>query len=80
MPYHHLSEHERYLIDHLNTYGLSKREIARRLNRSPGTITRELQRNSLPDGDGYWNYRAQALASARQHARPVRDDCARARR
>lgn len=69
MPYHHLSEHERYQIDHMILFGLSRREIGRRLHRSVGTISRELQRNGHSDGGGYWNYRAQALATARRHQR-----------
>jgi len=33
MSYNHFSEHERYVIYHLKLYGLSLREIGRRLGR-----------------------------------------------
>ena len=45
MPYHHLTESERNVIFHLDIFGMSKAEIARRLSRSTSTITRELRRN-----------------------------------
>lgn len=41
MPYQHLSAHERYVIFMLSQYGLGQAEIARRLGRSPSTISRE---------------------------------------
>lgn len=44
--YRQLSIEERNTIYSLNVEGFSKREIAMQLNRSPSTITREIQRNS----------------------------------
>lgn len=43
MSYQHLSEKERYVISHLQ-YSCSMREIARRLGRNHGTISREFKR------------------------------------
>jgi IS30 family transposase len=45
MSYYHLSSHERYVISHLVLYGLSLREISRRLQRHHATISREINRN-----------------------------------
>lgn len=45
MPYTHLTLKERYVIYHLQLCRLSIREIARRLQRSHTTISREIQRN-----------------------------------
>jgi hypothetical protein len=36
MSYEHLTEHERYLIDHMEKAELSRREIGRRRDRGPG--------------------------------------------
>jgi IS30 family transposase len=48
MSYAHLSLEERYVIYHLvlyGFYGLSLRDIGRRLNRHHMTISREIKRN-----------------------------------
>lgn len=45
MSYSHLSSNERYVISHLVLYGLSLREIGRRLNRHHTAISREIKRN-----------------------------------
>ena len=50
MSYTHLTLQERYVIHHLLLYRLSLREIARRLSRSPSTISREAKRNAHPIG------------------------------
>gem|GEM_PF-6794840 len=47
MSYKHLTPEERYVIFHLTQYGLSFREIGRRLNRHHSSISRELRRNCL---------------------------------
>jgi len=47
MPYHHFSEQERYVIYHLKMYGLSFREIGRRLGRHHTSISREVKRNNF---------------------------------
>ena len=43
MSYIHLTLEERYVIYHLVLYGLSLREIGRRLNRHHMTISREVK-------------------------------------
>ena len=45
MSYHQLTENERYQIYALLKVGLTQKEIADQLNRSPSTISRELKRN-----------------------------------
>lgn len=64
MSYTHLALRDRYVIDHLVHYGLSIREIARRLNRHHSSISRELQRNS--SYFGYWDERAEERVAARK--------------
>lgn len=49
-PYVHLSADERLRIYQLSGEGLSQAEIARRLGRDKGTISRELRRNGAPAG------------------------------
>jgi len=63
---HRLSFAERYEIDRGLQAGLSCAEIGRRLERDRSVIWREVQRNSLPDGD-YHALMAQARAT--QNAR-----------
>jgi IS30 family transposase len=64
--YRHLSQRERDLIAVLKSRGESLRAIARRLKRDPGTISRELRRNSPPVHRGYYlPHKAQARARAR---------------
>jgi len=45
MSYTHLTAHERYCIAHMHMARFTIRYIAKRLNRSPSTISRELKRN-----------------------------------
>lgn len=54
MSYSHLGLEERYVISHLVSYGLSYREIGRRLGRSHSTIMREIKRNGPKHGGVYW--------------------------
>jgi len=64
--YKHLSKDERDRIAVWRGQGLSGREIAHRLGRSPGTLSRELKRNSAPVYTGcYLAHRAQARAEDR---------------
>ena len=72
MSYGHLSLNERYVIHHLTLYGLSNREIARRLGRHHSTIDRELVRNGPRyEGCAYIHEAAQRRADARARwARP----------
>jgi IS30 family transposase len=49
MSYAHLSQDERYQIQHLRRGGFSVREIAKQIERSPSTVSRELFRNGQAD-------------------------------
>lgn len=74
MSYDHLSLNERYVIHHLILYGLSNREIARRLGRHHSTIDREIIRNGPRyDGCVYVHEAAQRRAAERARwPRPFR--------
>lgn len=64
MNYTHLTEDERYQIKEYLDEGLAHAEIARRISRDPGTISRELKRNR---GErGYRPRQAQLKARERQ--------------
>jgi IS30 family transposase len=65
----YLSEDERLSISDGLQSRLSLRSIARSLGRDPGTVSREVNRNSDPDTGRYLPYRAQCRAAARR-ARP----------
>jgi len=69
MPYHHLTIQERYVIYHLVLYGLSYREIGRRLKRHHTAISREVQRNrpTYADDAVYWHESAQQYANQRKY-------------
>lgn len=67
--YEHLSEHERYVICHMHMAGHKNADIARKLKRNPGSISRELKRNCVPYSDGHYLYdTAQRLANERRSA------------
>lgn len=68
MSYSHLTSEERYVISHLVLYGLSSREIGRRLNRHHTTISREIRRNrpTYADDAVYWYDAAQFFADQRK--------------
>lgn len=75
MSYAHLTLQERYVIYHLVLYGLSYREIGRRLNRHHTTISREVQRNGprYTDDGVYYHEAAQDYANQRKcHPRHYR--------
>jgi transposase, IS30 family len=61
----YLDREERYELARLREAGCSVREVARRMGRSPSTISRELARNAGPRG-GYQPERAHRLAWERQ--------------
>ena len=63
MPYHHLSQSERYQIYALKQVGLNLTEIAKTLSRSVATISREITRGS--GARGYRPDQAERLAKAR---------------
>jgi transposase, IS30 family len=58
MEYNHLTEEERYQIDDLKREGLSQNKIAKRIGRSPATLSRELNRNR---GERGWRPRQAQL-------------------
>lgn len=62
----YLSLTEREQIHDLSTRGLSIRQIAHRLGRSPSTISRELHRNAT-QALGYLPYSAHRMAATRRH-------------
>jgi transposase, IS30 family len=64
----YLSQLERQRIATLRDSGLGVREIARRLGRSPSTVSRELRRNLLPHDGGVYDGDL-AHARARERAR-----------
>jgi IS30 family transposase len=63
--YTHLINDERVRISIMKQEGLSVRQIAMKLNRSPSTISRELRRNQAPPGH-YWPDTAEHLSKARR--------------
>jgi IS30 family transposase len=67
----YLSEDERVRIADLRRSGLGVRAIARRLDRSASTVSRELGRNQVPGSGQYRPFTAQQLAAGRR-ARPGR--------
>jgi transposase, IS30 family len=62
----YLDREERYELARLRECGLSVRQIAARLGRSPSTVCRELARNADPRTGGYQPERAHRLAWERQ--------------
>jgi IS30 family transposase len=64
MNYNQLTENERYQIDAFIKAGLTQKEIADQLERSPSTISRELKRNS--GLRGYRPAQAQRLSYSRR--------------
>lgn len=67
MPYVHLTRNERYCIAHMYCASYSVRLIAKRLNRSPSTISRELRRNKGKLSP-YWHDWAQGYCDKRKSA------------
>lgn len=67
--YPQISKEERYTISLDLKSGFSYREIARRLGRSPSTISREIARNK--GLRGYRYRQAQRLADERRHRKPA---------
>lgn len=64
-PYTHLTHAERDQVAILRAQGLSQNEIAKRLGRNKGTISRELTRNRSPVYRVYLPHKAQARAEHR---------------
>lgn len=70
MSYAQLTSEERYVIYHLKLYGLSLREIARRLNRHHTTIGREIHRNGPDDPSWVYWHKDAHLQALRRRRRP----------
>ena len=66
----HLTVEERDRIAQLKNQGANQKEIARALQRSPSTISRELQRNGSENE--YFAAQAQHRAASRRRERPLR--------
>lgn len=68
MSYHQLTSSERYMISTLRKRGCSQAEIARTMDRDPGTISREIRRNSRLNGRTYvyWPSKAQQMTNGRR--------------
>jgi IS30 family transposase len=64
----HLTLEEREVIAHMHRAGKLQTQIADRLGRSKGTISRELRRNR--SRNGYWAVAAQRKAERRRSERP----------
>jgi IS30 family transposase len=64
--YRHLSLAERDRITEMKSDGMSLRAIAKELGRSPGTLSRELRRNSTASYKVYLSHRAHARAVTRK--------------
>ena len=64
--YKQLNADERDLISALHAQGSGVREIARQLQRDPGSISRELRRNRSETYDRYLGHRAQMRAEKRR--------------
>lgn len=65
MSYTHLTEVERYQIDDLRREGFSQAAIAKQLNRSTATLSREIRRNQ---GDRGWRPRQAQIKSGERLA------------
>lgn len=68
MSYTHLTQDERYVINHLRMAGKTMTEIGLKIGRSKGTVSRELDRNGADASGGYADYLAHAKAEARRAA------------
>ncbi|MEA3312234.1 MAG: helix-turn-helix domain-containing protein, partial [candidate division WOR-3 bacterium] len=64
--YHHLSLKERERIDMMRRKGISVRQMAVVLDRSPSSVSRELRRNRSAVYDSYLDHRAQERAYNRR--------------
>jgi IS30 family transposase len=72
--YTQMTLQERVSLSHMQGARLSLREIARRLDRSPSTIAREVRRNRCPLGPHYdgWTAHPQAVKRRQMAPRPTR--------
>lgn len=68
MKYKHLTREERYYIEQrkASQIAISIRQLAREMNRSPSSISRELKRNFDPDFGFYSGIRAESISIERR--------------
>ena len=71
LSYTHFTHDERICLHNLVREGLSIRQIACRLGRSPSTISRELKRNSSSKGYHHWRAQILTICRRRQQHRPA---------
>jgi IS30 family transposase len=71
-PYKHLTREERYSIEQMRKAGYKQNQIAKLLERSEGTISRELSRNT--GQRGYRHKQAHKLADQRRFESRKRND------
>ena len=70
MPYHQITEGERYAMHALRMQGLTAAAIARHMGRHRSTIAREFERNSKPCNGYYQPFSAHTYAATRRsHSR-----------
>lgn len=77
MSYYHLTINERCCIYNFLKLGLSIREIAKALHRSPSTISREIRRNAVQDSHAYFPACAQehyVIKRLNCHRKSVHDE------
>ena len=70
MSYKHLTLEERYHIQAYKEAGYLQKEIARKLNVSPATISRELKRNSTKVYKKYTAKKADQVANDKRKCTP----------
>ena len=71
LSYTHFTHDERICLHNFLKEGLGIREIARRLGRSPSTISREIKRNSSAKGYHHWRAQIQTICRRRYQRRTV---------
>ena len=62
MPYRHLTLAEREVISQTHFSGASRSKIGKALGRQPGTISREIERNTFASMERCYAHQAQWMA------------------
>jgi transposase, IS30 family len=66
LKYHHFTQDERYAIAGGRRIGLTLRQLAQKLRRSPSSVSREVRRNATFHDGAYRTEKAQSYAVARR--------------